>query len=56
MLFRSYYVVPTAMTVADVSRVVYGNLSGMSLLFAANTFVDPMNVQAGRVLTVLPES
>lgn len=51
-----YYTVPTEMTVADVSRVVYGNLSGMSLLFAANTFVDPLSVAPGRVLTVLPES
>jgi hypothetical protein len=51
-----YYTVPVEMTVADVSRVVYGNLSGMALLFAANTFVDPLSVAPGRVLTVLPES
>jgi prophage DNA circulation protein len=51
-----YYVVPVAMTVADVSRVVYGTLTGMTLLFAANTFVDPLNVAPGRVLTILPES
>lgn len=51
-----YYTVPEAMSVADVSRVVYGNLSGMTLLQSANTFVDPLNVAPGRVLVVLPEA
>ena len=44
------------MSVADVSRVVYGNLSGMTLLQSANTFVDPLNVAPGRVLVILPEA
>lgn len=51
-----YYTVPEPMSVADVSRVVYGNLSGMTLLQSANTFVDPLNVAPGRVLVVLPEA
>lgn len=49
-----YYVVPTVMSVAQVAVVTYGSLDGLGLLLAANTFTDPLNVQPGTVLTILP--
>lgn len=49
-----YYTVPETMGLADVSRVVYGNLAGMTLIASANTILDPMQIAAGRVLTILP--
>ena len=49
-----YYVVPTTMSVAQVAVAAYGSLAGLSLVLAANTFLDPLNIASGTVLTILP--
>jgi prophage DNA circulation protein len=49
-----YYTVPVPTSVAAVSMAVYGNLDGMTLLQSANTFLDPLNIAPGRILTILP--
>ena len=49
-----YYVVPTTMSVAKVAVAAYGSLAGLSLVLAANTFLDPLNIASGTVLTILP--
>ena len=49
-----YYVVPTVMSTAQIAVATYGSLDGLGLVLAANTFPDPLNVQPGTVLTILP--
>jgi len=51
-----YFVVPTEMSVADIAQRLYGDLSKTSLIYAANSFVDPLLVTPGTVVTVLPAS
>ena len=49
-----YFVVPADMGVCEIAASVYGDLSKTSLLYAANSFSDPLLVPAGTVVTVLP--
>lgn len=49
-----YFVVPAAMGVCEIAASVYGDISKTSLLYAANSFADPLLVPAGTVVTVLP--
>ena len=49
-----YFVVPADMGVCEIAASVYGDLSKTSLLYAANSFTDPLLVPAGTVVTVLP--
>jgi prophage DNA circulation protein len=49
-----YFVVPADMGVCEIAASVYGDLSKTSLLYAANSFTDPLIVPAGTVVTVLP--
>ena len=49
-----YFVVPAAMGVCEIAASVYGDISKTSLLYAANSFTDPLLVPAGTVVTVLP--
>lgn len=51
-----YFVVPAEMSVADIAQRLYGDLSKTSLIYAANSFVDPLLVTPGTVVTVLPAS
>jgi prophage DNA circulation protein len=48
------FVVPAAMGVCEIAASVYGDISKTSLLYAANSFADPLLVPAGTVVTVLP--
>ena len=49
-----YFVVPADMGVCEIAASVYGDISKTSLLYAANSFTDPLLVPAGTVVTVLP--
>ena len=49
-----YYLLPAEMSVAEIAQTVYGDISRVSLLYAANSFVDPLMVPAGTLVTVLP--
>ena len=49
-----YFVVPADMGVCEIAASVYGDISKTSLLYAANSFTDPLIVPAGTVVTVLP--
>ena len=49
-----YFVVPADMGVCEIAASVYNDLSKTSLLYAANSFSDPLLVPAGTVVTVLP--
>ncbi len=49
-----YFVVPADMGVCEIAATVFGDLSKTSLLYAANSFSDPLLVPAGTVVTVLP--
>lgn len=49
-----YYTVPAPMAVWEIAVAVYGDASKSTLLYAANSFSDPLLVNAGRVLTILP--
>ena len=51
-----YYVAPTTMSAAQVAIVAYGDVSQVSLVYAANTLLDPLVIAAGTVLTILPAS
>jgi prophage DNA circulation protein len=49
-----YFVLPADMGVCEIAASVYGDISKTSLLYAANSFADPLLVPAGTVVTVLP--
>jgi len=49
-----YFVVPADMGVCEIAASVYNDISKTSLLYAANSFPDPLLVPAGTVVTVLP--
>lgn len=49
-----YYVVPTTMSIAQIALATYGSLDGLPLVLASNTFVDPLNIMSGTVVTILP--
>ncbi len=49
-----YLVVPSDMSVADIAVLAYNDLSKTQLLYAANSFPDPLLVRAGTRVTVLP--
>jgi hypothetical protein len=49
-----YYVVPTTMSIAQIALATYGSLDGLPLVLASNTFVDPLNIMSGTVITILP--
>lgn len=49
-----YYTVPVPMAVWEIAVAVYGDASKDGLIYAANSFSDPLLVNAGRVLTILP--
>lgn len=51
-----YLVVPTTMSVAQIALAAYGDVSLVSLLYAANAFLDPLQVGAGTVVTLLPSN
>lgn len=51
-----YFVVPTTMSVAEIAVAAYGDVSLVNLLYAANAFLDPLQVGAGTVVTVLPSN
>lgn len=49
-----YLTVPNDMSVADIAVLAYNDLSKTQLLYAANSFPDPLLVRAGTRVTVLP--
>jgi prophage DNA circulation protein len=49
-----YFVLPADMGVCEIAASVYGDISKTSLLYAANSFADPLLVPAGTIVTVLP--
>ena len=49
-----YFVVPADMGICEIAASVYNDLSKTSLLYAANSFSDPLLVPAGTIVTVLP--
>lgn len=49
-----YLTVPNDMSVADIAMLAYNDLSKTQLLYAANSFPDPLLVRAGTRVTVLP--
>lgn len=49
-----YLTVPSDMSVADIAVLAYNDLSKTQLLYAANSFPDPLLVRAGTRVTVLP--
>lgn len=49
-----YYRLPAEMSVAEIAQTVYGDISRVALLYAANSFTDPLLVPAGTLVTVLP--
>ena len=49
-----YFVVPADMGVCEIAASIYNDLSKTSLLYAANSFSDPLLVPAGTIVTVLP--
>lgn len=49
-----YYTTPVTMALWEVAQAVYGDASKARLLLAANAVSDPLQIPAGRVLTVLP--
>ena len=42
------------MSVAEIAHTVYGDMSLTGLVLAVNSFVDPLLVPAGTLITVLP--
>lgn len=49
-----YYRLPAEMSVAEIAHTVYGDMSLTGLVLAVNSFVDPLLVPAGTLITVLP--
>lgn len=49
-----YITVPSDMSVADIALLAYNDLSKTQLLYAANSFPDPLFVRSGTIVTVLP--
>lgn len=48
------FTVPRTMPAWEVAQLVYGNASLGRTILAANSITDPLNIPAGKVLTILP--
>lgn len=51
-----YFVPKVTMSVSDIAFAVYGDASLTAALYAANAFPDPLFVEAGTRITVIPAS